>query len=101
MTDVEALVAELARLRELIREQAVEAARERAQADAVINRLARERQTAAHEERAAVAAYLREQANEPHPIEAGERALSPSGRGLLLLAASRVEDGEHRREVKP
>ena len=49
-------------------------------------------------ERAAVVAWLRAEANEPHPIEAGERALSPSGRGLLLLAASRIESGEHRRE---
>ena len=49
-------------------------------------------------ERAAVVAYLRDEANAPHPIEAGERALSPSGRGLLLLAASRIERGEHRRE---
>ena len=47
---------------------------------------------------AAVVAWLRDEANAPHPIEAGERALSPSGRGLLLLAASRIERGEHRRE---
>jgi hypothetical protein len=52
-------------------------------------------------ERAAVVAWLREEANAPHPIEAGERALSPAGRGLLLLAASRIERGEHRREEKP
>lgn len=49
-------------------------------------------------ERAAVVAWLRDEAHAPHPIEAGERALSPSGRGLLLLAASRIERGEHRRE---
>ena len=49
-------------------------------------------------ERAAVVAWLRVEANAPHPIEAGERALSPSGRGLLLLAARRIERGEHRRE---
>jgi hypothetical protein len=52
----------------------------------------------AREERAAVVTWLREEANAPHPIEAGERALSPAGRGLLLLAASRIERGEHRRE---
>jgi len=52
----------------------------------------------AAQERAAVVAWLRAEANEPHPIEAGERALSPSGRGLLLVEASRIERGEHRRE---
>ena len=52
----------------------------------------------ADKERAAVVTWLREEANAPHPIEAGERALSPSGRGLLLLAAIRIERGEHRRE---
>lgn len=50
-------------------------------------------------ERAAVVAWLRAGADAPHPIEAGERALSPSGRGLLLLAADRIERGDHRREV--
>ena len=55
----------------------------------------------AERERAAVVAWLRVEANAPHPIEAGERALSPSGRGLLLLAASRIERGEHRREDEP
>ena len=52
----------------------------------------------ARKERAAVVAWLRAEANAPHPSEAGERALSPSGRGLLLLAASRIERGAHRRE---
>ena len=52
-------------------------------------------------ERADTVAWLREEANAPHPIEAGERALSPSGRGLLLLAASRIERGEHRRSPSP
>jgi hypothetical protein len=52
-------------------------------------------------ERAAVVAWLNAEANEPHPIEAGERALSPSGRGLLLRAADTIERGEHRREEKP
>jgi hypothetical protein len=52
----------------------------------------------AREERQNVVAFLRAEANEPHPIEAGERALSPSGRGLLMLNASRIERGEHRRE---
>ncbi len=50
------------------------------------------------EERAAVVAYVRSEANQPHPIEAGERALSPSGRGLLLFYSDRIERGEHRRE---
>jgi hypothetical protein len=49
-------------------------------------------------ERAAVVAWLNAEANAPHPIEAGERALSPSGRGLLLRAADAIERGEHRRE---
>ena len=49
-------------------------------------------------ERQAVVAWLRAEANAPHPIEAGERALSPSGCGLLLLNASRIERGEHSRE---
>ncbi|NCZ28245.1 MAG: hypothetical protein EBX70_00875, partial [Betaproteobacteria bacterium] len=53
-----------------------------------------------HAERAAVVAYVRSEANQPHPIEAGERALSPSGRGLLLFYADRIERGEHRREEK-
>jgi len=52
-------------------------------------------------ERAAVVAYVRSEANQPHPIEAGERALSPSGRGLLLFYADRIERGEHRREDEP
>ena len=51
-------------------------------------------------ERPAVVAWLRAKANEPHPIEAGERAVSPSGRDLLLLHADSIERGEHR-EVKP
>jgi hypothetical protein len=46
-------------------------------------------------ERAAIVAYLRERANAPHPTEAGERLLSPAGRGLLLLMADRIERGEH------
>jgi len=50
------------------------------------------------EERAAVVAWLREQANAPHPSELGAPMLSPSGRGLLLLNASAIERGEHRRE---
>ena len=52
-------------------------------------------------ERAAVVAYVRSEANQPHPIEAGERALSPSGRGLLLFYAGQIERGEHRREEEP
>jgi hypothetical protein len=51
-------------------------------------------------ERAAVVAWLNAEANAPHPIEAGERALSPSGRGLLLRVADAIERGEHRREEK-
>jgi hypothetical protein len=46
-------------------------------------------------ERAAIVAYLRESANAPHPIEAGERLLSPAARGLLLLLADRIETGDH------
>ncbi len=46
-------------------------------------------------ERAAIVAYLRERANAPHPTEAGERLLSPAGRGLLLLIADCIERGEH------
>ncbi len=53
------------------------------------------------EERAAVVAYVRSEANQPHPSEAGERALSPSGRGLLLFYSDRIERGEHRREEEP
>ena len=52
-------------------------------------------------ERAAVVAWLNAEANEPHPIEAGERALSPSGRGLLWRAADAIERGDHRREQGP
>jgi hypothetical protein len=51
-----------------------------------------------HDERAAVVAWLNAEANEAHPIEAGARAKSPSGRGLLLRAADAIERGEHRRE---
>ena len=67
--------------------------------DAIICELPRLATMAMQEERAAVVAWLREKANEPHRIEAGERALSPSGRDLLLLAASRIARGEHRAEV--
>ena len=56
------------------------------------------RQEGRDAERAAVVAWLSAEANEPHPIEAGERALSPSGRGLLLFYADSIERGEHRRE---
>ena len=58
-------------------------------------------EAAAHEERAAVVAWLRQEANAPHPSELGAPMLSPSGRGLLLLNASAVERGEHRREEEP
>ena len=47
------------------------------------------------DERKAIVKWLRERANAPHPIEAGERLLSPAGRGLLLLMADRIERGEH------
>ncbi len=47
-------------------------------------------------ERAAVVAALRAAANAPHPTEHGVPALSPSGRGLLLAWADRIERGEHR-----
>ena len=54
------------------------------------------REQAKEDERAAVVAYLRERADAPHPIERGAPALSPAGRGLLLLMADRIERGEHR-----
>ena len=66
---------------------------------AEIERLRRENEEL-KAERPAVVAWLRERANAPHPIEAGERAMSPSGRGLLLLHADSIERGEHRREEK-
>jgi len=47
-------------------------------------------------ERAAVVAHLRAAAHAPHPIEADTPMLSPSGSGLLLLEAARIERGEHR-----
>lgn len=50
---------------------------------------------------AAVVAYLRASANAEHPIERGTPALSPAGRGLLLLHADRIERGDHRREGEP
>lgn len=90
MTDVETLVAELMRLREQVREQAVEAARERAQADAVINRLARERQTAADDERASIVAWLREQAR--------VAGASPDERTILTWASNRIDRGDPRRK---
>lgn len=46
-------------------------------------------------ERAAVVAFLRGKANAPHPVEAGEHALSWMGRDLLLLMASQIERGDH------
>jgi hypothetical protein len=52
-------------------------------------------QRARAEERAAIVAWLRERANARHPTEAGERLLSPAGRGLLLLVADRIETGDH------
>lgn len=73
----------------------IEAERHRRIADEAVTRI-----ESAEAERAAVVAWLRHEANAPHPIEVGERALSPSGRGLLLLAASQIERGEHRREVE-
>ena len=47
-------------------------------------------------ERAAVVAHLRAAAHAPHPMEADTPMLSPSGSGLLLLEAARIERGEHR-----
>ena len=55
-------------------------------------------ESAVAEERAAVVAALGSAANAPHPIEHGVPALSPAGRGLLLLWADRIERGEHRRK---
>ena len=59
------------------------------------------RQEGRDAERAAVVAWLCAEANAAHPSELDAPALSPSGRGLLLLAASRIERGEHRREEGP
>jgi len=47
-------------------------------------------------ERSAVVAYLRATAHAPHPVEADTPMLSPSGSGLLLLEAARIERGAHR-----
>lgn len=46
-------------------------------------------------ERKAIVEYLRKRANTPHPVEAGEYALSWMGRGLVLLFADQIERGEH------
>jgi len=51
-------------------------------------------------ERAAVVAWLRAKANAAHPSELDAPALSPSGRGLLLLAADCIERNDHRKEVE-
>jgi hypothetical protein len=56
---------------------------------------------AAADERAAIVEYLRAEADAPHPIELGAPMLSPSGRGLLLLHADRIERGEHLTEEEP
>jgi len=55
-------------------------------------------ETGKTEERAAVVAFLRQEANAPHPSELDTPMLSPSGRGLLLLNASAIERGDHRRK---
>jgi hypothetical protein len=47
------------------------------------------------DERAAIVAFLRQRANASHPVEAGQHALSFSGRGLLLLMASQIQAGAH------
>lgn len=57
--------------------------------------------TASFEERAAVVAWLRAEADAPHPVESGERRLSPAGVGLCRLLADCIERGEHRREEEP
>jgi hypothetical protein len=46
-------------------------------------------------ERASIVAYLRRSANAPHPVEAGEYALSWMGRSLLLLMAAQVKRGDY------
>ena len=98
MSDLAALEAETKRLRASLR--ATRRVRDtlRLKLTRLSAILLRADDLATEAERAAVVAWLRVEANAPHPIEAGERALSPSGRGLLLLAAIRIERGEHRRE---
>lgn len=51
-------------------------------------------------EREGIVAFLRARANAPHPIECGVPALSPAGRGLLLLMADKIERGEDREDVE-
>jgi hypothetical protein len=87
---VDALVAEVERLRSINDDFLLEMGRQHA--------LLRDQAREAKTERAAVVAWLNAEANEPHPIEAPEPALSPSGRGLLLRAADAIEHGEHRRD---
>jgi hypothetical protein len=82
--------------RELRRRVAnLEAALERAEAEAADARRDYGAAAAASE-RAAVVAALVAAANAPHPIERGVPSLSPAGRGLLLLWAGRIEAGLHR-----
>ena len=88
LPDVRSLIYEIERLRCAAMEMR----------ESAIDVMNRAWEDGAREERQNVVAFLRAEANEPHPIEAGERALSPSGRGLLMLNASRIERGEHRRE---
>ena len=47
------------------------------------------------DERAAIVAYFRRKANARYPTEAGEHRRSPAARGVLLLAADRIESGDH------
>lgn len=42
-----------------------------------------------------IAEFLRAKARMDHPVEAGERLLSPENRGLALLWADEIERGEY------
>jgi len=90
VVDIGALVAEVERLRSINDDYLLEMGRQHA--------LLRDQKRGENAERAAVVTWLRDEANAPHPSELDTPMLSPSGRGLLLLNASAIERGEHRRE---
>lgn len=46
-------------------------------------------------EREQIVAYLRKRAEDISQQQRGIPSLSPAGRGLLLLMADRIEQGEH------
>lgn len=111
MTDLDALKEDLAYLRERgdlaaaltattaeLHRLIEEVERLRTHRELCTGNLLKGYETGKAEERAAVVAWLRASANAEHPIERGVPALSPAGRGMLLLHADRIERGEHRRE---